>query len=349
MKLKFDFKWLLISFAIFYFIHNSVIEYIYSRDFRESFLWLFELKFSYLFVSGFIAFFAYALMSYAVLHRYYPSKKYLEIIAGICFFVFPIAVLIRYFLEQVVMKMIFGKGNYFNDPSWAYYFFDNMHYAFLFIGFGTIFFFIQYARHTEVAKKELELQNRVTEMAFLKSQVNPHFLFNVINNIYSLVNKNSPNSLEALGKLSNLLRYSLYEKEEKVSIKKEIAYIDDYIDLQQMRYDFELALQMRLEPKMMNYKIAPFILLPFIENALKHGVLDDTKNPIKIALYEEEEKLHFKVDNKKHRQERDQAGGIGLENVKKRFDLIYQTDSQLQINKNDQNFSIHLEIPLDQC
>ena len=173
----------------------------------------------------------------------------------------------------------------------------------------------------------LENQKLKAELAFLEMQINPHFLFNALNNIYSLsVLENSKLTGNSLLKLSDLLRYMLYEKADNgnmILLDKEVRHINNYIDLEKMRHLETIYIHFAIEGDLGGKKIAPLLLFPLIENACKHGVLTDVKNPVIILLKVTSEHLEFSLTNKCNNYKKDKAGGIGIQNVKKRLELIY--------------------------
>lgn len=188
-------------------------------------------------------------------------------------------------------------------------------------------------------------------MKFLKSQINPHFLFNALNNIYALSISNAVKTQKSIASLSEMLRYVLYECDQpKVSIKKEVAYIQNYLELFSLKsskaYNIETDFQLTNE----NLQIAPMILIPFIENALKHGHLEKRGNSfLKISLHTENLKVWFEVENSipELPLAKDDVGGIGLENVKKRLGLLYPEQHSLDIQNNLKTFKVVLKLELD--
>jgi sensor histidine kinase YesM len=196
---------------------------------------------------------------------------------------------------------------------------------------------------------QLLKEKKEAELAMLRGQINPHFLFNTLNNIYSLALKKSDLTAEALVKLSDMLDYLLYEcNAEHVAINKEIQLIQNYIYLQRIRYSDRLDIQFQAEES--DQKIPPMFLLPFIENSFKHGVGKQSKEVwIHIKLEIIEDFIHFQIENSKsaHRniENSSTSGGIGLENVKKRLQLLYQNNYSLEIEDLSDTFIIKLQIP----
>lgn len=188
------------------------------------------------------------------------------------------------------------------------------------------------------------------ELAMLKGQINPHFLFNTLNNIYSLALKKSDLTADAIVKLSEMLDYLLYEcNAEMVDVKKEIKLIQNYIYLQKIRYGERLDIQFNAEDTS-DQKIPPMIIMPFIENSFKHGAGNQSNKVwIKINLRGEGKNLEFQIQNSKSLQKKPDKkpvpGGIGLENVKKRLRLLYQNDYSLDIDDLSDTFNVKLSIP----
>ena len=198
--------------------------------------------------------------------------------------------------------------------------------------------------------KEKENEYLKTELSLLRSQVSPHFMFNVLNNMVALARKKSDLLEPSLIKLSSLMRYMLYEtNEEKVSLEKEIDYLHSYIDLQQQRFSKKLVLSVAIQTPDKFYDIEPMLLIPFVENAFKHGTGIIECAQIDIKLSAEKDYLHFTVSNKFDPvsvEVKDKASGIGLANVQRRLNLLYPHHHQLNISKNDGSFIISLKINL---
>jgi two-component system LytT family sensor kinase len=201
---------------------------------------------------------------------------------------------------------------------------------------------------TERKKKEIENENLVSELSFLKSQVSPHFLFNTLNNIYSLSLNNSALTSDAILKLSQLLRYMLYESDVKmVSLNKEIEYLNNYIELQKMRISSDVNIAFLTKGSFGENIIEPMLLIPFIENAFKHGIDYSKKSDISIDLNLSDNTLDMRVINGINlNRETDKASGIGLNNVRRRLNLLYPNRHKLTIEKNKEKYIIKLEITL---
>jgi two-component system LytT family sensor kinase len=198
--------------------------------------------------------------------------------------------------------------------------------------------------------KERENENLKTELSLLRSQVSPHFMFNVLNNMVALARKKSDLLEPSLIKLSSLMRYMLYETgEEKVSLEKEMEYLQSYIDLQQQRFGKKVTIEVSITPPDRFYEIEPMLLIPFVENAFKHGtgMIQDAK--IAIELHAQKNVLNFSVSNEYTKDSieiKDKSSGIGLPNVQRRLELLYANKHDLLINKNGHTFTVSLQIQL---
>jgi two-component system LytT family sensor kinase len=198
--------------------------------------------------------------------------------------------------------------------------------------------------------KERETEHLKTELSFLRSQVSPHFMFNVLNNMVALARKKSDELEPSLIKLSSLLRYMLYETDEdKVLLEREVEYLQSYIDLQKQRFGRNIKINVCFEKLEGNYTIEPMLLIPFVENAFKHGSGMITNAEIDISLVAKNGILQFGVKNKFNDavvETRDKTSGIGLVNVKRRLDLLYNKAYSLNIERKDEWFNVLLEINL---
>ena len=207
-------------------------------------------------------------------------------------------------------------------------------------------------------KRLLERDILEAELKFLKSQINPHFLFNTLNNLYALTLKKSEKAPDIVIKLSNMLDYMLYNSnEEEVSLKNEIKLLKDYIELEKIRYGERLKLKFEITGKPEGKKIAPLILLPFIENAFKHGASQDISTPfIDIGISIQEDCLKLNVSNTLNKNEQhieNYTEGIGLKNVQRRLELQYPNSYSLKIDQEGNIFKVSLQIGwkahLDNC
>jgi len=195
-------------------------------------------------------------------------------------------------------------------------------------------------RNLESEKKDMELQ-------FLKSQLNPHFLFNSLNNIYSLAYQKSDKTADAILKLSEIMRYMIYESNDSwVSLNKEVEYVESYVELQKLRFKDGASVEISINGVIDGQQIVPLILISFVENAFKHGVANDPSDPIKINIIANQKILHFSVTNKKNTTNKDAIGGVGLNNVERRLQLLYPERYKLNIVNTPTHYTTELMLDL---
>jgi len=206
----------------------------------------------------------------------------------------------------------------------------------------------------EKKKQEAELKLKEANLKLLQGQIHPHFLFNMLNNLYGLINEDISGSRDIIIKLSDLLDYMLYECDnEKVLLHKEIFFIENYIKLEKVRHtnNFNIEFDYKLRDK--SIKIAPLVLFPFVENAFKHGFGNPRDSFIKINLIQESNRLLFEIENSISEINYDkylhqEGKGIGLKNIKDRLNLIYNDKYQLNIDDSEHSFKVNLTIELDE-
>lgn len=207
-------------------------------------------------------------------------------------------------------------------------------------------------RDLEEQRKELKNEKLIAELKFLKNQVNPHFLFNTLNNLYSLAYSQSPKTTEVISRLSQMMRYMVYDSNhDLVPLEKEIDYMQNYISLEKLRLNEVIPITFEIEGDPVQKKIAPLLLIPFLENAFKHGVSNGNPNSwVKARLVANGSQLHFEVTNSRLNHQGTAGAsnsGIGLENVRKRLDLKYPGLYNLKISSTDSQFSANLDIQLN--
>ncbi len=202
----------------------------------------------------------------------------------------------------------------------------------------------------EKEKNQLELKFKEVQLQLLKEQIHPHFIFNMMNNLYALVNVSAALSREVIVRLSDLLEYMLYEcNTETVELGKELKFINNYIELEKIRHDDSFNVKTDFPKDVSGIEIAPLILFPFVENAFKHGMKQTSNDFISIKLTVTAPKIQFNVNNYKHDvavagDKRKKSKGLGLKNVRERLDLLYQNRYDLQISTINNIFNIKLTI-----
>ncbi len=202
----------------------------------------------------------------------------------------------------------------------------------------------------EQERKELDVQKVESELSFLKSQVNPHFLFNTLNNIFSLASVQSPKTAPAVQKLSEIMRYMTYETDNRqILLSKEIEYISAYLELQKLRFgEDEIArIHFDVEGNPSGIMIEPMLLIPFVENAFKHGDISKEANEINIRIGINKRVLEFDCSNQFIDSTKDKTGGVGIKNVSRRLELLYPKKHNCSIQKENNKFQVSLSINLN--
>jgi hypothetical protein len=198
-------------------------------------------------------------------------------------------------------------------------------------------------------KQESIFKERIsTELTYLKQQINPHFLFNTLNNIYSLSINNPDLTPAAILKVSSILRYTLYKSDKTLALlRDEIDIINAYLDLQNMRFKNALPIKYSVIGEIGEYKVEPFIFLPLVENAIKFGISGTGDFFISISITIKSGKIKFLISNKINQTGSDsEHSGIGLKNIKRRLDLVYPEDHEFNVKEEEGMFSVFLELPL---
>jgi two-component system LytT family sensor kinase len=269
--------------------------------------------------------------------RYLNRKQYLKynlaLLAVILLYGF-----IKYGFAEMYSQWVLVHEKGRPMTFWNYYlsaFFTSLIFVFL----STVLKFTLDWFLNERIQRDLENQRLSAELAFLKSQINPHFLFNSLNTIYSLAYQKSATTPDAILKLSEIMRYMLYEcNDNKVALTKELQYLQNYIDLQKIRFGSKGYVDFEVKGTVEGQQIVPLLLISFIAN--------DPESPILIRIEVYPERLLFKTENKKHQYNKDPEGGIGLINVKRRLDLLYPDRYSLDIEDSPEVYSCILLLNL---
>ena len=215
---------------------------------------------------------------------------------------------------------------------------------------SVVFELMRYAGFRERQAVQAQREQLDTELKFLKTQVNPHFLFNALNNIYTLTLLRDEQAAESLLRLSGMLRYMLYDSEaETVPLGREIAYIHDFVALRRLKDSRGMNIRVDLDERRPNLRIAPLLLIPLVENAFKHSRVDDLEEAyVQIKLSTSDVGVAFFVENSvpSDGYRSDGVGGIGLENVRKRLELLYPGRHELRVEEGSATFAVHLNLDL---
>lgn len=282
-----------------------------------------------------------------ILPKYLNSRRYLGCALSILFLIL-FSGIVKYSLAWLFADIVLVRGHMHNQiiPFWEYYI-GTVVTGMFFVFLSTAVKFSVDWFVNEKIRKNLENEKLTAELAFLKSQINPHFLFNSLNNIYSLAYQRSDKTPAAILKLSEIMRYMLQESNEsQVELNKEIRYLENYIELQKLRFRNDDFVRISIEGTDRDQTIVPLILIPFVENAFKHGLVTDSGCPIEISIRIEKGRLAFSVVNQKSGQNKDRTSGIGLSNVRRRLELLYHNRYTLEINNSKDCYQCKLVLEL---
>jgi len=299
--------------------------------------------------------------NYLLIPRLLYKKRYFLFTATYIVLVFSCSLLKMYTEERIMHRPNFF--NIFGDLKVRIY--DNVIPHFLLVSTGAAFkLLMDYAR-SQRRLGELYKEKSEAELNFLKSQINPHLLFNSLNAIYFLIDKQNTAARQTLLQFSDLLRYQLYDcNADKIGIEKEVTYLQDYIRLQQIRKDQSYEIQVNVGAEVRGFDITPLLLIPFVENAFKHiSHHADQRNFVQVDLSRDNSAFRLVVENsresepgaggergadgaKKSEGSAGSPGGIGLNNVKRRLALLYPEKHELKIQDNDTTFKVSLVLHL---
>lgn len=274
--------------------------------------------------------------------RFYFNKRYMPFALFASVFLLLIALLPPYLFPFNHRHMGGGPPPPAQDGI-GFILFEMGHQFFLFA--ATLLLSLTIKINGRWRKTEKEKLN--AELSYLKAQINPHFLFNTLNSIYSLSIIKSDKTPEAVVKLSGMMRYVLSESHnERVSLDKEIAYISDYIELQKIRLGNTVKLNYSVQGELLGKQISPLVLIPFVENAFKHGVNSEEDSEINIVMLAEKDYFWMEVSNNKVTSNIgiEEKSGLGIENTKNRLNLLYPNKHELVIKDENKVFTVILKI-----
>jgi two-component system, LytTR family, sensor kinase len=323
----------LVGFWIFYVIYNMVWYYGEVRNFHD----LLRVAINYP-VYGLVVF---APNNY-ILRKYILKKKYIKGVIWILigFILFTI---IRYYLNYFIFPSLNIFTPYLAKPFNLILFISSsisIHLMFSILSFGYAFgkYSIELeARERKLAEANTKLQHQrdMTQIAFLQAQINPHFLYNTLNFIYSEAIMVSDSVAESIMTLSNIMRYTLTEtgKDTLVSLYSEVNHIKNYLRLQKMRFSNELYLDLIVEGEenINHLEILPLVLISFVENIFKHGDIHDPDHPAKIVMNVEENSFYLSIYNRKNKGPKEHSSGVGMNNIRVRMDILYGEKYQVKI------------------
>jgi len=329
-------------FFLLFLIYVNFIHLDYSAPYLISFssFSLFSITANIVFLITF--YFHYFVVMPKIIHHFNWKKILVGFAAT-----YGVFVILRYLIEQVITVWIWGAQNYYPGTPVLFYLFDNIYFSAMSIVISTIVFIvIHFIRSLQLNQIFLKEKNEA-ELRFLKSKINPHFIFNTLNNIYYLVYQKSEQALPAIDKLSKLMRYLTYEtNQHNIELQKEIDYINDFIALEKLRIAGKTNINLTFNVEDLALKIPPLLLLPFIENCFKHGIVTDKEHPLIITITQKDNQLELFTQNKINTYQKDTTKGIGLSNIRQRLELQFPNKHSLIIQQDSSIFTSQLTITL---
>ncbi|WP_281763952.1 sensor histidine kinase [Neptunitalea lumnitzerae] len=255
---------------------------------------------------------------------------------------------VRYIAEEIILYKITGYHNYADSSRMAiYYVYDNSYYAIRILSLAVVFYFVKHTLNTNQRLSLLQLEKKQAELQVLKNQLSPHFLFNTLNSFYSDLFDTQPEVADDILKLSEMLRYVTYENEnDMVPLTSEKDFLQNYIDLFNRRFDNNIPVTFTSSTTNLAGKIPSLLLIHFVENAFKHGILDNPNMPIQIKLEVLNNRLVYKVSNYYKTSAHYDEPGIGQKNIEKRLAILFPKNYTLEVNQTDTTYAILLNIPI---
>jgi two-component system LytT family sensor kinase len=256
---------------------------------------------------------------------------------------------LRYLIEFCILKPTIGFDNYKGVSPDFYHYARNVFFFYMpsYFIYGIMYFFLENWFWTIQNQQDILKEKLTAELAFLRSQINPHYLFNTINDIYTLVYQKADEAPDALLKLSEMLRYMLRESQtDKMPLEKEITYLKNMIELPQISAKGKIFIEFDVHIKTTDIQVPSLLFISFLENAFKHGIFTDPKFPLIIRLDVTDDHLTFLCNNRKAKVFKDKTGGIGLSNVQRRLELLYPKKHQLKITDDEDFYCVELILAL---
>jgi two-component system, LytTR family, sensor histidine kinase AlgZ len=284
-------------------------------------------------------------MLFSYLNYFYLIPQYLSRKRVALFIAFFLIGLVVFVYSRIYMERYFIDG--FTEKE--EYLYRTRFIVSSFFSFLSIALFVSLLRFAvewmdiQTTRKEMEKEKLTAELNFLKAQVNPHFLFNTLNNLYYLAYSKSDNTTEVIEKLSAMMRYMIYDSNTpQVQLIKEIDYMQNYISLEKLRLNDKVKINFTIDGDTDTVRIVPLVLITFLENAFKHGA-SNSGSWVSASLHCTPKQLRFEVaNNKSTRPTTEEKSGIGLQNVRRRLDLSYPNQHQLQIEDSPAEFRVQL-------
>ncbi|WP_345954595.1 histidine kinase [Mucilaginibacter sp. PAMB04168] len=349
LSLKWNWRYLRIELFVLFFISFmiSIISDLEFSTYEQHDVSRFAEDLDYRLVCGAFSFIMYGGFYWLFLKRYVLKSNIWGVLLCLTGFVFVNQIANHYILNWIIVHADFISAD-IRARTLGYRLNFAVNYLFISVFFPLLglAFLIRTLQQNE-AMKTLKEQQLFSELNYLKAQLHPHFFFNTINNIYSLALQQSPLTAPMVARLGELMRYILYEaNQNKVFLQREIQFLNNYVEVEQMRYTEEKRITFDVQVVEASHQIEPLLLLPFIENAFKHGLAEETDDGfVRIVVCATERELILEVVNSKPKGNAyRKVPGIGTENVRKRLELLYPNRYTLEVQEDYKQFHVNLTL-----
>lgn len=353
LKSRTDVKYFKIELFFFIFICylGSIISDIEYSFYEENNVWKFTEALEYRLVVGTYSFVFYGIYYWVFLKSYVFRKKTLPILLSIVCFILLSHLYNKYLMNWSIVRLPFVSEKLkldalkeLNRPT-LYFIVSYTLNRILFTIIG--FTFLIRSLQQDEQLKAMKAQQLLSELTYLKAQLQPHFFFNTLNNIYALALKQSKDTAPLVAKLSEMMRYMLYQADqEQVLLKDEIAFVKNYVEVEQIRYRDSIAIQLVVQGIRAHTTISPLLLLPFVENAFKHGVAEERgEGFVHLVICQTEAELLMEISNS-IATGHIKTGGIGLVNVQKRLELLYPHGYTLEQQADEKTYQVRLTLQM---
>ncbi len=282
-----------------------------------------------------------------VFPRYLRRGRLPQLVLGVVGMM-AVFIALRYLLEEVLLPATVGFSNYVPGTSISHYILDNIYYGTSYIVLSAAVWGMQNAFRRERENRLLLQEKTQAELAFLKTQINPHFLYNTLNYLYAEAYLVSEPLAAAVLRLSDLMRYMLTESPDgTASLQQEVDYLHNYLALHRLRFEERFFVDFEVQGVLGGQRVAALLLIPFVENALKHGVTTQAAYPVHISLQlPTPHQLRFEVRNHISQHQKDHTTGIGLANLRRRLALLYPGRHRLAVHNDGAVHHTLLELEL---
>ena len=347
MELKKTWKYHLLL-AIVIEIMDYFSDYVYGGSAR--FLRNFESVSILLRITFLMSFFSVYIINYTIICPKTLSQKKIGTFLVVILFMPFVFAGIRYLLQEVIIYHLFGFHNYGERTRvFWYYVFDNSYYTIKSILFSTTMYLLFMYIKEKNRLHELEVAHKKAELDILKTQLEPHFLFNTLNVFYTELIEKQPATAKSIHKLSELLRYVTYEAgKDFMPLKRELKFIEDYIFFHKKRFENSMYLNFSIQGDVKDQKIPSLILIHFVENIFKHGVFNHKDHPAYITIDITRTNISIRTKNRISNGQSYTVSGLGRENLEKRLDLIYNKNYEFNYTRKPLYFEAYLNLPLKQ-